>query len=82
MASQQVEQVQEVKPKDVDLKQQKKFTHHLIHDCTLACNDFQSKDFDLEKAKRITADRQAYCNYAAVYCAITLKNKLFFCCHN
>ncbi len=57
MASQQVEQVQEVKPKDVDLKQQKKFTHHLIHDCTLACNDFQSKDFDLEKAKRITDEK-------------------------
>ena len=57
MASQQVEQVQEVKPKDVDLKQQKKFTHHLIHDCTLDCNDFQSKDFDLEKAKRITDEK-------------------------
>jgi hypothetical protein len=57
MASQQVEQIQEAKPKDVDTKEQKRFTQHLIHDCTLACNDFQSKDFDLEKAKKITAEK-------------------------
>ena len=57
MASQQVEQIQEAKPKDVDAKEQKRFTQHLIHDCTLACNDFQSKDFDLEKAKKITAEK-------------------------
>lgn len=57
MASQQVEQIQEAKPKDVDTKEQKRFTQHLIHDCTLACNDFQSKDFDLEKAKRITDEK-------------------------
>ncbi|MGC1182743.1 hypothetical protein [Legionella sp.] len=54
MASQ---QMQEAKPNNVDLKQQKRFTQHLIHDCTLACNDFQSKDFDLEKAKRITDEK-------------------------
>ncbi|MDP3268325.1 MAG: hypothetical protein Q8M40_04685 [Legionella sp.] len=39
MASQQVEQIQEAKPKDVNAKNQKKFTQHLIHDCTLAYND-------------------------------------------
>ncbi|KTD00394.1 hypothetical protein [Legionella feeleii] len=52
MANQQVEQVQEAKVIDVDLKQQKKFTQHLIHDCTLACNDFQSKNFGLLASSR------------------------------
>ncbi|OGV35738.1 MAG: hypothetical protein A3E88_04275 [Legionellales bacterium RIFCSPHIGHO2_12_FULL_35_11] len=49
----------EVQSKDLDTTQQKKIPQHLIHDCTLACNDFQSKGFNLAKAKEITAEKLA-----------------------
>jgi hypothetical protein len=59
MLNQQVAQINEVQSKDLDINPQKKFPQHLIHDCTLACNDFQSKDFNLAKSKQITAEKLA-----------------------
>ena len=40
MASQQVEQIQEAKPKDVDTKEQKRFTQHLIQVKSKICCKF------------------------------------------
>ena len=56
MSNQQVGHVNEAKSKDFDINQQNNFTQRLIYENTLASNDFRGKEFNLESAKKVTAE--------------------------
>ncbi len=56
MQRQQVEHINEMKPKGMAIDQQDKFTQHLIQESTLASNNFRCEHFDLESAKQKTVE--------------------------
>lgn len=62
MSIQQIKDVKDSHQKELTVKQQDQFNQHMIHNATLATNDFGSEHFNLENALQQTKEGLASLN--------------------